>query len=274
MVDGWQSRGLSHHLLFGQIYHSALETFDHQMASGAHRDDALHAAVRYTLMEAWQGGEPWGDEKKNTKTLLRTIIWYTEHFGEGEGDSLETLLLPDGRPALEVSFRFEPGPTFTVAGTPILLCGHLDRVVSFSGTPSILDRKTTGGPLNQRYFDSFNPHLQMSLYTYAGQKLFNYPIARVIIDAAQVMPDFSAFERGFTFRSSDNLLEFESNLQETLHLMERCAATGYYPQNPNACHNYGGCAFRSICLLSPSSRPNFLSANFDHRPWNPLVERN
>ena len=64
----------------------------------------------------------------NRLTLLRSVVWYLDQF---EHDSLETVILQDGKPAVELSFRFltnYQAPT----GEPFLLCGHFDRVALFN----------------------------------------------------------------------------------------------------------------------------------------------
>ena len=42
------------------------------------------------------------DTIKTRFTLLRSVVWYLEQF---ENDPCETVILADGRPAVELSFR-------------------------------------------------------------------------------------------------------------------------------------------------------------------------
>src|SRR5882757_7769861 len=96
---------------------------------------------------------------------------------------------------------------------PYLLCGHLDRVVTFNDDIYVMDRKTTTSTPGDYYFDQFEPNNQMTLYTLAGKVVLDSPIRGVIIDAAQVAIDFSRFTRGITYRTQDNLEEWLKDLR-------------------------------------------------------------
>ena len=164
--------------------------------------------------------------------------------------------------------------------TPYLLCGHLDRVVTFQDNLFVMDRKTTTSALSAYYFDQWSPNNQMSLYSIAGQVVVGSPVRGVIIDAAEVKAansksvGYSEFARGFTFRTPDQNDEWLSDLRVWTSAMEACATTGMWPINEASCSNYGGCRFRNICSKSPSVRENFLRSEFTKgEPWNPLKPR-
>jgi len=95
------------HIKFGHIYHAASERYDQERANGTSHEGALNAALFFALDETWdhERNEPWQSTEptKTRKTLLRTLVWYYEHFRD---DPLKTLVLRDGTPAVELSFRF------------------------------------------------------------------------------------------------------------------------------------------------------------------------
>jgi hypothetical protein len=161
-----------------------------------------------------------------------------------------------------------------VVGQSYLLCGHLDRVVTFNDELFVMDRKTTKTTPEGYYFDNFDPENQMSLYTLAGQVLFDTAIRGVIIDAAQVAVGFSRFERGFTYRNPDQIDEWVNDLHYWFQLAEEFAKSNYWPMNDTSCGMYGGCKFRKICSKSPQVRDRFLAGDFEKvEPWNPLAVR-
>src|SRR5205085_2132611 len=157
-------------------------------------------------------GWPWKSDHhaKNRETLIRSVIWYLDNFKD---DPAATLILANGKPAVELSFRMEldwgPGgkPAAGLDFPPYILSGHLDRVVEFGGQRYVMDRKTTGSSPTPHYFDGFAPDNQMSLYTLAACVQFNTPVAGVIIDAAQIAVGFTRFQRGFTYRTESQLEE-------------------------------------------------------------------
>lgn len=327
MIEGWRSRGQSVHLDFGQFYHHALELYDRHRATGQDHNEALYEAVKYCLEVTWvyttcpncigagriddspescghcQGagctGEPmdWGHNLKTRETLVRSVIWYLEEFGEN--DAARTVVLANGKPAVELSFRLEMdwGPE---AGTvyapvyesaenerishsraglelqskqPYILSGHLDRVVEFSDGIYVMDRKTSSTTIGSYFFDGFAPDNQMSLYTFASKVIYQTPVRGVIIDAAQIAVGFTRFSRGFTFRTETQTEEWLDNTKVWLAQAEQYAVAGFWPMQDKACHMYGGCAFRKVCSKSPEVRQKFLESDFVKRHWNPLEAR-
>jgi hypothetical protein len=214
-----------------------------------------------------EGGSPWVSDH-NTKTrenLIRTIVWYVDQFGED--DSCSTVILSNGKPAVEHSFRLE-------ADNGIILSGHLDRLVEYGHAPYIQDQKTTGSTISSRYFDGYNPDTQMSLYTFAGRSIFNLQIKGIMIDAAQIAVGFTRFERGFTFRDEGQLNEWYDNSMYHIEKAREATREDYFPLNPSSCGNYGGCEFRHICSKAPSIREQFLKGDFvKGKRWDPLEVR-
>lgn len=272
MVEGWAMRSTNYHLVFGQVYHGALERFDHAKFSGATHDEACVKAIEYALEATWDKDlkRPWfsDDSKKNRYTLIRSIVWYLDIF---KSDPIETITLAGGKPAVELSFRFEM-PDFGVAptGEGYLLCGHIDRLGEFDNKIWVTDRKTTGHDLSSDYFDQFTPDNQMSLYAIAGMVAYNQKVSGLIIDAVQVMVGFSRYLRGFITRSEDQLDEWLNDARLYVQMAAHYAKTGYWPMNDKACFR---CEFRGICSKPPSTRRMWLEQTFVRRLWDPLRVR-
>lgn len=278
ILEGYQSKGESIHLRFGQEYHKALEEYDVSRANGVKHEDAIHDTIA-ALVQRTHDWIPVGKDKdvkyKNRETLTSLVIDYLDHFSD---DPAETYIRADGRPAVELSFRFELDWGPEADAQPYLLCGHLDRVVNFNDQVLVMDRKTTTTTLGSYYFDQYEPNNQMSLYTLAGKVVLEAPIRGVIIDAAQVMLDQpNRFVRGFTYRTPDQIQEWLDDLRFLLHSYETYAAVNYWPMNDTACDKFGGCRFRGICSKDPAVRDRFLAADFvklePQFRWNPLATR-
>lgn len=282
MIDGWSHLETPIHLRFGIEYHQALHDYEKTKNKQLKHVEALRETVRVLLIRIadWKPKPHTKSEELKTKwNLLRTVVWYLEKFRD---DPAETFIQKDGTPAMEVSFKFELdwGPAGSRAfpqgewTQPYLLCGHLDRIVTFSDAIFVMDRKTTTSTPGSYYFDNFAPDNQMTIYSFAGQVVLDAPIKGVIIDAAQVGKDFSRFVRGFTYRTPDQIEEWIKDLKEWLSLAEGYATEGYWPQNDTACNKFGGCRFREICSKSPHVREKFLEASFEKgERWNPLIPR-
>jgi hypothetical protein len=217
-----------------------------------------------------------GDGKTRTRlTLVRSIIWYCEHYKD---DVAKTIVLADGKPALELSFRIAL-PINSPDGEPYFFCGHIDKLASYGESNLVLERKHTVQQLGEYYFAYFNPNSQVSGYTMAGRVTSHIDLSGFIIDAIQVGATFTRCARHISNRTKAQLDEW---LQDTLFWIkqaERYATyngldgPGYWPKNEESCGQFGGCQYRGICSKDPSVRENFLAANFIKRPWNPLKEK-
>ena len=288
MIDGYVAKGESIHLRFGIEYHQALQDYDIARAEGTSHEDAVHSAISELVRRThdWSVDETVKPGKyKNRQTLVSLVLDYLDHYVD---DPAETYIKSDGKPAVELSFRFEldwgpngwhHGDTYTNADPqPYLLCGHMDRVVSFNDQLFVMDHKITTTTPSQYYFDQYEPHNQMTLYTIAGQVVLGAPIKGVIVRAAQILLEKeNRFVSGFTIRTPDQLEEWMYDLRLHLERAEEYATAGYWPMNDTACDKFGGCKFRGVCSKSPSVRHIYLNSDFEQLPleerWNPLRSR-
>lgn len=317
MIEGLTSKGESVHLRYGQLLHAAFEDYDKYrlgfFPDNPDRDPMDHeAALRQVVHDAlnatWDplpedesgergDGAPWTPDhpSKTRETLIRTIIWYLDQFKD---DPAKTVILANGKPAVELSFRLELdwGPQYTaidilepipttdfgkrqgdkVAETnfqPYLLCGHLDRLVEFQDHYYVMDHKTTSTTISQNFFEGFEPDNQMTLYSFAAKVIYNTPVKGVIIDGIQIAVGFSRPHRGFTFRTDAQIEEWLGDLRYWFRQAETFATEGYWPMNDRSCHLYGGCKFRKVCSKDPQVRDIFLKSDFVKKEWNPLSVR-
>lgn len=262
MIEGWRAKDASIDITFGLHYHSALELYYKARAQGADHEQALYAATEFVLKTSY--GWRSDDTVKNRETLVRTVIWYLEEFRD---DKATTIILPGGRPAIELTFQFDlgygPGPGFS-------LSGHIDRIVEFAEQVYPMDHKTTKASLGPYYFANYSPDNQVSLYTAAGQIVYETATRGVIIDAAQVGVGFSRFDRGIAYRRPSETEEWLTDLKWYLKTAERNAQDNHWPMNDKSCRL---CTFKSVCSKEVSFRPTVLASNFVKDAWNPAVAR-
>lgn len=274
IVCGWVPREESVHITFGLHYHGALERYDHSRARGAPHEDACMEAVRYAMQVTWdrKRNRPWlsDDPNKNRWTLVRSVVWYLEEF---RNDPLQTVILSNGKPAVELSFRMEldyKAPD----GQHFMMCGHMDRLVTFQDEVYIQDRKTTKSTLSRHFFDKFTPNNQFSTYIFASHTALAQPAAGLIVDAAQIAVTFSRFERGPPIiRPQETLQEWYTDLGIYLGSAQMFAQMRYWPQNDKSCDSYGGCPYRMVCSKAPVTREKWLAGTFQQRIWDPLLIR-
>jgi hypothetical protein len=263
MIEGWRPKGASIDLTFGLLYHQALELYDRLATAGC--EDAIHQVV-HSAMTASYG---WRSDHtaKNRENLIRSIVWYFDEFAS---DPLQTIQLANGKPAVELSFRWELGFGPHNETQPYILAGHIDRLVDLHGQTFVTDRKTTGTTISPQYFSRFDIDNQMSLYILSSQVIWHVKISGVIIDAAQIAVGFTRFARGLTFRTPAQLQEWLGDLHYWLGQAEAFAKSGYWPMNDKHCFL---CPFKSVCSKDPAARQQWLESDFEQAHWNPLEVR-
>jgi hypothetical protein len=264
MILGYRSKKENVHLRFGSEAHQAFQEYEILKAGGMDHEEASFHVVKGLL----QRTDDWRPDHKhkNRPFLIRTVVWYLEKFKD---DPATTYILDNGKPAVELSFNFELD-----WGPPYLLCGHIDRVVTYQDELFSTDVKTTTYSPTDSYWNQFEPNNQMSLYTLAGQIILNLTIKGIIITSAQIMIEGTRFSRHITYRTKDQLDEWLRDLKLWTKKAVEYAEEEYWPMNDTACDKYGGCAYRGICSKSPSVRQRFLDSEFERGEiWNPLKVR-
>jgi len=274
IIEGRTGAHINAHLKFGTIFHGATELYARNRAEGLGHDQSLTESLRYAIVETWNPilRRPWASEEptKTRNTLFRSIVWYLDQFKD---DSLRTLILANGKPAVEFSFRFDTGLR-TTNDEPLLLCGHIDRIVEWNDEMWITDRKTTKNELDENYFKQFNPHNQVSIYSIAGIVALGETIRGLIIDGCQILVTGSRFRRQPIPNSDDLLEEWMKDFEIKTRQAEEYARENYWPMNRQSCgHGRFQCQFRPVCSSEPSMRPDLLEALYVRRTWDPLQPR-
>lgn len=266
MVLRWQPRTKGIHLAFGGLYASGVERYAHAIAMGSTHDEATLAMVKWVMIASADFVSD--DPIKNRVTLVRSLIWNVE---DRLGSPFRTIILTNGRPAVELSFSFE---AFTLEGEPIYLSGHIDEAVEdTSGHYWVKDDKTTKSALNAQYFRRYSPDNQMSLYSIAGRIVLERPVSGVLVRAAQIGVNFTRFATQQIPRTPAVLTEWLEEAKWWVGQARSMAIANHWPMNDKACTDYGGCPFQGVCSVSPSHRDAWLREGFEQREWNPLQAR-
>lgn len=272
MVCGLSGLGESPHLTFGLLMHSASEHYQHARAGGEDHANALDATLEHLLLSTWdsQLNRPWssGHKTKNRQGIIQTVVWYLDNYRD---DPIETVILANGKPAVELSFGFDSG--YRVAGIQVNFRGHLDRLGMLAGEPIIPDIKTTERALDQKWFDGWTPGNQFSLYALAGRVVYDMPVTKIAVDGIQVGVGFARFHRQMVPRSDAMVKEWHLDAGKWIGEMAKCAGEGYWPMNDKSCDMYGGCQFRQLCSKSPLAREQTARAFYKRRIWDPTKVR-
>lgn len=277
ILDGWTTQEENVHLTFGILLHEARELYYRQRALGSDHEYALIATLQNVMTKTWdeKTNRPWaGEGAKNRFTLMRSIVWLLDELVD---DPLVTLIDAQGRPMVEVSFRYGLDVSARETGEEYILCGHLDRVASYGadGPVWVNDTKTTKRSLaeesKQYFFFDFTPDNQVSLYSFASKVVLSLPAQGVIIDALQVAQTFTRLARAPVMRTNAQIDEWRRGFDTMLEDAERNALRDFWPMNEKSCYN---CPFRRVCSVPPAEREGVLQRHYMKRPlWDPLQSR-
>lgn len=273
--QGWQPKHTALPLQFGLAFHELMEHFHKRRATGYSKLNALRQGVR----EALHLGNELGPDPKGYRTresLLRAFIWYHLNYWN---DPTQTVILANGKAAVELSFRYEAPGITAPDGTPYLFTGHLDRLATFGGKVYAPDYKTTQQTISADWFSKYRMDDQMSGYDFGVRVTYGPETAGVLVDGIQLAVTFTRFQRGFALRTEAQRDEWMWDTIRWIKLAEEFAVAevdlGHtqWPMNRKACHHYGGCMFLEVCEKHPSVRQQWLEREFEQRPWDPLKVR-
>lgn len=278
ILRGLAPHGINVHLQFGIWMHRVRELYDQLAAQHPDwsHDAKLDEVLDWALNATWDTelGRPWisGHAEKNRLSLIQTLVWYLDAFGRD--DPFETLILANGKPAVELSFSIDSGLA-TQQGERLVLCGHIDRLARMGGTAYVKDIKTSTYAPDAKWAAKFTPHIQFSMYVFAARNGLGQPIRDLIVDGIQVGATFARFGSHLVPRTDSMLDEWFEGIADAAQQMEDCAASGHWPMRETSCEMYGGCPFRPLCARSPEAREAWVSAEFVQRGagWDPLRTR-
>lgn len=270
IVEGWKHPRAAPPLLWGGAWHKVLETYEGALAQGAEREPALRAAVREAFALS---AEPWceDDTSRTRLTLVRSLVWYAKQY---ENDPFRTYVLPSGRPATELSFRFPLQVSPDDSSDPYIYCGHIDRLTLFSGGVYVMERKHTTASISASFWNKYAYSAQVIGYSVAGNIVLPEPLSGVVIDAAQVQVNSSTFSRRALMRTAYQMEEWLEDTATWIKRVEQSARSNSWPHNQESCWRFGReCLFLSVCSAHAAARQSLLKANFIQQRWNPLENR-
>ena len=194
--------------------------------------------------------------------LCRAVVYYLDKYFETD---YPRLFEAGGEIGVEMTFAIEIENDW-------VLTGRIDRIINDKNGIQILDQKTSGGPLDRKYFANYTPNNQISAYQLAGQIAFPKRVSALLIDAISIAGGKITFARANIARSKPQLNEWIKNtksLINNIHTFDPSDHTDF-PQNPSACGMFGGCPFREVCSSNPDVRDIILNEDFIKSPWNPV----
>ena len=247
-------------LSIGSAWHTALEV----LGQGADEETAVQAGL--ATLDWIESTDPettykFELERARTEVMIRQAI---------------RRFLPRNMVMVEQEFEVPIlNPRTGKKSRSFVLGGKADGVAEIDGQLWLIENKTTGLSLDQ-YREMYGLNNQISLYTYAVSRFIEKPLAGAIMrtivktrmepkkKGGEVVEDWDSYKARLmetydteperfiaedaVYRTPEQLKDFEAELW--IESQERLwqAKSGVIRHNTAACGDFGGCAFKAICL--------------------------
>lgn len=290
-VLGWRGLEASLPMRWGIVWHEVVAEYLLQRLHGASREDAVHSACRLAITKAGEfeinelAAEAGQDRKKrNVRTLLRSIVWYDEVYGDD--DYLEPAYLPHtDSPGLETHFSMpipdpddDMKPLKAYTGEPYILAGHIDQIAWDRDRECLVgvERKNTTSTPSGWYWARYDPSPQINTYALVTSMLYpNEKVGGVIIEACQNGVGFTRFERKMVHRTEAHHRQWLRCVCNWIRFAEERAVVGDWEDWLNPASKFDGGVYNMIAAQSPAVWDNFLASHCQREEglWNPLEHR-
>lgn len=267
-VDNLAPAEPSIHLHAGGCFASALETTRKAFYGPASlsESEALCAGLE-TLISSWGNPEFGAD---SDKSISRMIWAFDDYFREYplSRDSI-TPMIRDGHPAVEFSFAMPLPINNPDSGDPLVFTGRFDMLGVFQDSLFVVDEKTTAA-LGQMWAQQWDLKSQFTGYCAAARE-YGYPVAGAIIRGVGLLKNSTSFTQVIQYRPDWQIDRWYAQLlRDVKRMVEAYINDTYDLALSEPCSQYGGCAFRRLCL---SQHPeHWIEGYFTQRNWDPLAK--
>lgn len=268
-MQHWKPAAESVHLVAGGAFADGIEQARRSFyEDGLSAENAVAAGLG-ALITKYGDFECPADSAKSLERTAGALEFYFENYPLGK-DGAVPIQFADQRHGIEFSFA-QPLPiNHPVTGDPILYTGRADMIAHAFGGTYIYDEKTTSS-LGQSWAKNWEMRSQFTGYCWAAQQFGLNPSGVVVRGVSILKTKYDTMEV-LSYRSEYEIDRWLDQVCRDIKRMIQCWEEGYWDYNlDNACTEYGGCAFTSICKSADPEA--WLKTYFVKRVWNPLARK-
>lgn len=267
----WHAKDPSVHLHAGKAFASGVEAArtayyaDNQSAT-----DSVALGLERLLRDYGTFSCP-PDSAKSAERMAGALEYYFTNYPL-EHDSAVPITLPGGKRGIEFSFLHPLPINHPDTGEPLLYSGRLDAICDYAGGIFVTDEKTTTslGPTWSRQWDL---RAQFTAYCW-GCRESGIKVDGCLIRGVSILKTKYETQQAVTYRAD---WQIDRWYRESLHVIGRMIKDWQNLDFPHdldsACTDYGGCAFRQVCMTQPGTEAyqSQLETYFEPRRWNPVT---
>lgn len=265
-LQNWKPRVESHHLRAGAAFAKGLEVTRRSFyAESKNPDTSLELGIK-GLLEAYGDFQPPDDSSKTAARMAGALEFYFAKWPLGQDPAVPSLI--GGKHGIEFSFATPLPLNHPTTGEPLIYCGRADQVCDFAGGRYVEDDKTAS-QLGASWSRQWDLRSQFTGYCWAA-RVAGIPVQGTLVRGISILKTKYDCAEAVTYRPEWQVDRWLGQTVRDITAAMKCWEEGYWDWAlDHACTEYGGCAFRQICLLQ-DPQP-FLDLNFERRYWNPLT---
>jgi hypothetical protein len=254
------------HLVAGAAFARGLEvTRKAFFIDGASPDDAIAQGL-HALMIEYGDFECPPDSGKSLERTCGALEFYFSRYPLGVDDAIP-ITIGDTK-AIEFSFLEPIDLDHPTTGEPILYSGRFDAIVSYCNLILGADEKTAS-QLGASWPKQWDLRSQFTAYTWGAQRA-SITLDGFLVRGVSILKSKYDTLETITYRPQWQIDRWYNQLIFDVQRMIEMWKAGLFDYNlDHACTEYGGCLFRSVCLLRDPSE--LLAQQFERRVWDPVT---
>ncbi len=267
-IRHWKSKAPSVHLHAGAAYAAGLEKAREAFYMDGLPSDSAEAMGLGKLLASYGDFECPPDSAKSADRVAGAYAYYFTQYPLS-ADAAVPVEFPGGHRGIEFSFLEPLDILHPETGDPILYSGRLDAIVEFAGAMYGLDDKTTS-QLGASWSRQWDLRSQFTGYCWGAARA-GYPLAGFLVRGISILKTKYETQQAITYRPQWMIDRWYRQTLLDIERMIKMWQTGEWDYNlDHACTEYGGCAYRQICLVPPESQSVWLATHYERRRWDPV----
>jgi hypothetical protein len=268
----YKPKGTSVHLHAGGAFAVGVEATRRAFyIDGLDRESSIMKGTM-ALMKTYGDFEAPERGSGSSKTLDRmagALVYYWDSYPLNH-DSAFPIMLPGAKRGIEFSFTEVLPIDHPDTGNPLLYTGRLDAVLNFAGGHWGFDEKTTTS-LGPTWGGKWGLRGQFLGYTW-GCRQAGIPIKGIVVRGVSILKNSYDTAESINEYPDWMIDQWYVELLEYIDEAKRAYVSKRFRHNyGEACANYGGCQFRTIC--SVANQKPYLETHFERRHWDPVTRK-
>lgn len=262
----WKPLSPSVHLHAGASFAKGLEVArTSYFVEGIPAEESIGRGI-VALLTAYGDFECPSDSAKSAERTAGALEYYFSAYPLAT-DRAVPLELPGGKRGIEFSFLEPIDAVHPESGDPLLYSGRMDMMVGYEGMKLGEDDKTAS-QLGASWSKQWDLRSQFTGYTWgagrAGIKLDGF-----LVRGVSILKSKYDTLQAITYRPQWQIDRWYKQLLKDVKRMIVAWESGEFDYSlDHACSEYGGCPFRSACLMEDPTP--LLKMNFQQRRWDPV----